>query len=415
MSCGDGHHSLTLSNPPASRQVTIGIAPKTSAVPYFNRVVRQDDQLVVTSLDSCGDCRGGFSVSIPSQQDLWIVEYVNDAVAVHAAEVARLGRHAFLLVDGGLSPLDIGIAPESVFSTRMVDTAQLLAGLVSQADSPPVPAPGSYGAIDVWGESELSRLVGEFSGAADTVIDGATVRIAERGSSANKERARRWLESRYQQLGFATKRHTYSGGISVIAELTGTVPGVIIVGSHLDSMNNAGADDNGAGTISALAIAQSMKANGFRHTLRVVAFDGEEAGLRGSTAYVAELKKTGDIANVKSMFNMEMSAFDSNNDGAFHVIHCNEGNSPALAQQVASAVTQLSLPLSIKSACTDGSDHGPFWNAGVPAIVMSENFFSGDANPCYHKSCDTVAKLNWKYMYNMTRAVAAGIAINDQQ
>ena len=47
---------------------------------------------------------------------------------------------------------------------------------------------------------------------------------------------------------------------------------------------------------------------------------------------------------------------------------------------------------------------------GKPAIVVSENFFGGDGNPCYHQSCDKVDKVNFDYMTRLTTALARAVA-----
>jgi Zn-dependent M28 family amino/carboxypeptidase len=143
----------------------------------------------------------------------------------------------------------------------------------------------------------------------------------------------------------------------------------------------------------------------------VVAFDEEEIGLVGSRAYVSSLRSRGELAQLIGAINLEMLAYQSRDDGAFHVIDCEENESDRLAQvfrQIAAADGELGLRP--ERACTNRSDHASFWRAGIPAVVVSENFFGGDGNPCYHRSCDQFNRINISYLTRMTSLVARAVA-----
>ncbi len=101
-----------------------------------------------------------------------------------------------------------------------------------------------------------------------------------------------------------------------------------------------------------------------------------------------------------------MMGYHSRSDGAFHVIDCDKPTSMAIAQEIKNAIVSSNLPLVVAKTCTDRSDHASFWRAKIPAVVISENFFGGDADPCYHKKCDIVdERLNYEYMQNILVAV----------
>jgi hypothetical protein len=55
------------------------------------------------------------------------------------------------------------------------------------------------------------------------------------------------------------------------------------------------------------------------------------------------------------------------------------------------------------------SDHSPFWDAGYPALMVTDTSFF--RNPHYHRSTDTLDTLNIAFMAKVcegvTRAVAA--------
>jgi hypothetical protein len=78
---------------------------------------------------------------------------------------------------------------------------------------------------------------------------------------------------------------------NVVAEIAGSDPGAgwVLIGGHLDSWHlGTGAEDNGTGAATVLAVAEAMKASGVqpRRTIRFVLFGGEEQGLLGSNSYV---------------------------------------------------------------------------------------------------------------------------------
>jgi Zn-dependent M28 family amino/carboxypeptidase len=58
------------------------------------------------------------------------------------------------------------------------------------------------------------------------------------------------------------------------------------VTAHLDSVHNAGANDDASGLTSILLTAKTLKEIEPEHTVHLVAYDLEEVGLFGSTHYV---------------------------------------------------------------------------------------------------------------------------------
>lgn len=258
--------------------------------------------------------------------------------------------------------------------------------------------------------NELRTKLSELSGASEVSIGGETKRISERGSRAGRALARRYLKQEYERLGFRVSEHNYGTGINFVAERDGRDPSkVLIVSAHLDSVGNAGADDDGSGTISALALAKALSAHSLKHTLRIVGFDQEENGLVGSAAYVSHLKSTGKLAEVIADINLEMTGYNARKDGAVHVIDCDRPDSTPFTTSVLEAIARERLPLNRTSACTDRSDHASFWDKDKAAIVISQNFFGGDSNPCYHESCDKVDIIDFGYMENITRAVTSAV------
>jgi carboxypeptidase Q len=80
---------------------------------------------------------------------------------------------------------------------------------------------------------------------------------------------------------------------NVVGEIEGLVhpEQVILIGAHLDSWDlSPGATDDGTGVAAVIAAARAIQASGVRpdRTIRFILFSGEEQGLLGSQAYVAQ-------------------------------------------------------------------------------------------------------------------------------
>ncbi len=237
-----------------------------------------------------------------------------------------------------------------------------------------------------------------------------TLSKIERGSTANLDITRSFLSEEYKKIGFEVSLQPFGSGTNFIAEKKGTSSPekILILSSHIDSVGNKGANDNGTGTIGVLAVSQELAKNNYPYTIRVLGFDREEKGLVGSDAYVATIKNK---AQIIGNINFEMMGFHRKNDGGFHVIDCERPfllgtPSEKLSLEIKNSISKLGLPLKVVKACTNRSDHASFWRAKIPAIVISENFFGGDADPCYHSKCDIVdERLNYSYMESIMEAV----------
>lgn len=235
----------------------------------------------------------------------------------------------------------------------------------------------------------------------------------ERKSNENLDIARAMLAEEYKKIGYEVELHPFGTGTNFIAEKKGAKnpEKILVLSSHIDSVGNKGANDNGTGTIGVLAVARELAKKDYDFTIRVLGFDREERGLLGSDAYVAALPNKKDIIG---NINFEMMGHHKKNDGGFHLIDCDKPfiwdvrrlESEFLSAEVKKSIETLGLDLHVVKTCTNRSDHASFWRHKIPAIVISENFFGGDADPCYHARCDVVdERLNYQYMSKILEAV----------
>src|SRR5690349_5198407 len=80
-----------------------------------------------------------------------------------------------------------------------------------------------------------------------------------------------------------------------------------IIGAHYDSVNNPGADDDGTGVAAIMEIARILSTYDTRYSIRFIAWDREEQGKIGSTAWVSQ--NAG--ADIRGMVQLDMIGHDT--------------------------------------------------------------------------------------------------------
>jgi hypothetical protein len=195
---------------------------------------------------------------------------------------------------------------------------------------------------------------------------------------------------------------TYS---NVVASMTGTIhpDQEYILGAHFDSVNNPGADDNASGCALVLEAARILSQYDSAYTIRFIAFDREEQGLIGSSAYVDD--HFGD--DILGMVSTDMVAY---NTGADSVDINGGAESLILRNALVNAVAEYGDGLNAAPVGPSGSsDHAPFEDAGYAACLFIEDW----GNPNYHQQTDNVdmpGYIDYAYATRMTRSVVGWLA-----
>lgn len=400
-----GCHELEKTSP-SKRHLKVSVTSKWDQSPFYARIPTMYDRVLVTSADVG---LSGMTLTIPESHGLYFVEIHNPRSPrlpneIYRHETIRLftatdARQAYMLsrdLGDNLHPMNIDI--RSLMYPISSNQAQLALD---------EPSPKETQEVIQVDPIQLRLDLESISGVRAIEIDGQSVTLVNRATAENKTLARRWLERELTRLGYAVTLHSYGTGVNLIAEKKSALSSdgdIIMITAHLDTVMTAGADDNGSGIATALTAARSLSEKELRQTIRIVAFDEEERGLVGSGAYAKHLAKMGEISKIR-VINLEMTGYDSDDNGDFHAIDCNENTSSQLTGAIMSAISGAGLALQRVEACTTRSDHSSFWNYDRPAIVLSQNFFGGDGNPCYHRSCDTTAKINFSYMTKLAQVV----------
>ena len=157
-------------------------------------------------------------------------------------------------------------------------------------------------------------------------------------------------------------------GRNLIAHPQGVTQPKLLLGAHYDSVaGSPGANDNASGTAVVLNIARRL-ARSDAHSVWFVAFDGEEDGLQGSSAFVRAAPPQ-FLSHLQGMMNFDMVGVNE---------RLSVSGSPALTALAQNADRSIAT-----LGGSGGSDHVPFADAEVPVL-----FFTRGLDPNYHKPSD---------------------------
>jgi Zn-dependent M28 family amino/carboxypeptidase len=182
---------------------------------------------------------------------------------------------------------------------------------------------------------------------------------------------------------------------NVVAERKGSAPDaerkLVVAGAHLDSVRGGpGANDNASGSSTLIELAKSFAGIDTRNDIRLVWFDGEEAGLLGSRAYVKAHEA--EMGRVVGMVNMDMVGSPHGQVGGFDL---GLRNSNALIDAMKGVMLRTGLAGVEYKERHSRSDHASFDAAGVPSVDFGVSVKDVEGqDPYYHSPKDTVDKIN---------------------
>lgn len=181
---------------------------------------------------------------------------------------------------------------------------------------------------------------------------------------------------------------------NVVAERRGSAPDaerkLVVAGAHLDSVRGApGANDNASGSSTLIELAKSFAGIDTRNDIRLVWFDGEEAGLLGSKAHAAANRA--DAARTIAMINMDMVGSQFGKVG--FDLGVRTGN--AIADAVKGVALRNALSVTQYDERHSRSDHASFDQYDIPALDFGVSVRAVEKqDPNYHSPRDTVDKIN---------------------
>ncbi|PWI15272.1 peptidase M28 [Streptomyces sp. Act143] len=257
----------------------------------------------------------------------------------------------------------------------------------------------------------------------------------------------------HRALALKPRLHRRLRGANLIASLPGSGTGpAVVVGAHLDSVSGSpGADDNASGVAVLLETARLLAEAPAPARVVLAVFDMEELGLIGARQAARELAGGG---GVRGMICLESVGYFADDPGTQKlpvgfervfpeasaavragghrgdftlVVHRHSSTAAARVWQQAAAAASPSLPaLLLRDPRPDGplglliglavppanhlgrSDHAPFWNRGIPALMLTDT--ATFRNPHYHRSTDVPRTLDYDRLTSVTAATALSAA-----
>src|SRR5262249_31553570 len=162
---------------------------------------------------------------------------------------------------------------------------------------------------------------------------------------------------------------------------------------------------------------------------QLAAYDLEESGLVGSFVHSRDLRQANTI--LRGMISLEMLAYTDQRPGSQglppHLAHLypdvanfigivgNEASLPLLEMVTEGMKRVPGLPVESLAVPGNGmvisetrrSDHASFWDAGFPALMITDTSFF--RNPHYHQPTDTPETLDFDFLAKVTAGVTEAV------
>jgi Zn-dependent M28 family amino/carboxypeptidase len=252
-------------------------------------------------------------------------------------------------------------------------------------------------------------------------------------------KAAHYLATQFAKSGWATSCQLVSAWGKVYRNVVATKypdwPGQgeelppLLIGAHYDTVSGSpGADDNASGLMVLLEVASRLRTQPLARPVWLVAFCLEEQDRLGSQAFASRLKS--ERRELAGAIILECVGFARSEAGTqqappgipiavptqgdFLAIVGNEASRSLVLQleqethRHAAQLKTLSLVVPGRGEAmphTRRSDHASFWDAGYPAVVLTDT--ANFRNPHYHRETDTVDTLNLEFLSNVAAAVTA--------
>lgn len=238
-------------------------------------------------------------------------------------------------------------------------------------------------------------------------------------------RAAEYIEAELALCGYAPARQTYQVSRLPVSNVEVVLPGsaapdeTLVVGAHYDTVSGSpGANDNGTGVAAVLELARRLSARSLRRTIRFVAFVNEEppffqTAQMGSLVYASAARARGD--RIVGMLSLETMGYYSTDAGSqqypapelsvlypdigdFIGLVANEASRGLLESASRAFAANSTVPLRGAAlpealAGTGWSDHWSFWQAGYPAMMVTDT--APWRYPHYHTAEDTPDRLDY--------------------
>jgi aminopeptidase YwaD len=249
------------------------------------------------------------------------------------------------------------------------------------------------------------------------------------------EKTAQYIFDQFSAMGLEVTRETVnfegtrSHNILAQTPSDGSAKNLFVLAAHYDSVpDSPGADDNASAVTALLEIAHDLCQGPLLKSLIFAAFTLEEYGFIGAKHFIDhDPERKNRLAGMISleMVGFKTTAPDSQSyppyvdprqypdTGDFIAV---VGNEPSanLAQSLAQGMLRSVPALKVETLVVPGqgenfsevrlSDHSPFWDAGIPAVMVTDTAFF--RNPNYHQPSDKLETLDLEFIRDNAQAVA---------
>jgi len=244
-----------------------------------------------------------------------------------------------------------------------------------------------------------------------------------------------YIHSVFEEAGLSVTRQDYQYYDHRVTNVLGTLPvdteasAYYVVGAHYDTVaGTPGADDNASAVAVMLELARRLRHERIKAQVLFGAFTLEEppaylTGHQGSRMFVRSCQTSGD--HVLGAIILEMVGFTAPRQHYPYLARWSgypaEGNFIGIIANWRSwrfgravlrgfrkntelPVESLFLPFNGRILPeTRLSDHASFWDAGLPALMVTDTAFF--RNPNYHLLSDTIDTLNFTFMAELVKSL----------
>ena len=248
-------------------------------------------------------------------------------------------------------------------------------------------------------------------------------------------RAANYIHSVFEDAGLTVSEQDYDYYDQRVTNLLGTVSATAgasayyVVGAHYDTVpSTPGADDNASAVAVLLELARSLRQARLKAPVLFAAFTLEEppahfTGHQGSRIFVRNCRSSGE--RVLGAIILEMVGYTAPRQhypflprwpgypgqgnfigiiGNWRSLRFGRSVLRGFRKNTNLAVESLFLPF-------DGwilpetrlSDHASFWDAGLPALMVTDTAFF--RNPNYHLPSDTIDTLDFTFMAELVKSL----------
>jgi hypothetical protein len=274
--------------------------------------------------------------------------------------------------------------------------------------------------IDQVDISNLQVTVAQLSGEAEAVINGTSQTITSRVQS-NNDLAADYIEERLSanpNLTVEVQEFNTVGKNIIATQLGQTNPDdIYLICAHYDSVTTYCADDNATGVAAVLEMARILSTQCIDNTIVYALWDEEEIGLRGADYYAqqaADSSNGNTRDNIIAVLNMDMIGYDGDppgtpGDNDFDIDVRDIANSINIKDDLLNLLATYTFDLNpiVVNPGTAASDHSRFWAQNYSAVLVGESWETNDQTPNYHTSNDRVEDIDFQYMTELTKLVAA--------